>query len=92
MQQTQYSSTEEMELMALLVGLDQAELAELAFHSRFLGTMEEMPKSMVRVEMAEQTEPLVSQLEQAVRQIQVMVVEEELPHPSSRHSLAAPLL
>ena len=49
---------------------DQAEQAEQDNPSRFLGTMEEMLGSTVQVEMAEQTECLVSQLEQMVRQIQ----------------------
>jgi hypothetical protein len=79
---------EEMEQMALmLVYMDQAEQVDQAFHSRFLSTMEEMLKCMVRVEMAEQTESLVSSLEQAVRQIQEMVVVEELPLPSSHQML-----
>jgi hypothetical protein len=52
---------EEMEQMALiLVYMDQVEQVEKAFHSQFLATMEEMPKSMVLVEMADQTDPLVS--------------------------------
>jgi hypothetical protein len=42
-----------MEQMALLVVLDQPEQAEQDNPSRFLATMGEMPKPMVRVEMAE---------------------------------------
>jgi hypothetical protein len=63
------AAREEMERMALRVVLDQVEREEQACHSRFLVTMGEIPKRMVRVGMAEQTHPLVSQLEQTVRQI-----------------------
>jgi hypothetical protein len=49
--------------------------------------MEEIPKYMVRVEMAEQTEHLVTLLEQAVRRIQVKAVKEEQQLPSSHQTL-----
>jgi len=84
---------QEMELMALvLVFLDQVEQAELAFPTQFLVIIVEMPRSMVRVVMAEQTGPLDTSLEQAVQQIQVKVVEEELPHPLSHQTPVVSLL
>jgi hypothetical protein len=46
-----------------MVVLVLQEQVEQGFHLRFLATMEEMPKSMVRVETADQTESLVSSLE-----------------------------
>ena len=83
---------EEMELMVLLVFLmGQPEQADLAFHSRFLATMGEIPKCMARVEMAEQIGPLVLQLEQTVWQIEVMAAQEEVPCPAAHHTLAASL-
>ena len=78
--------------MALVsVFSDQAEQAEQAFHSRFLATMEEVPRSMVRVVMAEQTGLLDTPLEQAVQQIQVKAVEEELLHLFSRRTVEVSL-
>jgi hypothetical protein len=50
--------------------------------------MEEMPESMVRVEMADQTELLVSSLERVVQQIQEKVVGVELQLPLSHPTLA----
>ena len=80
---------EEMERMALVVQGQQAEQAEQAFHSRFLATMGEIPKNMVRVEMVDEIHPLVLQLEQAVRQIQETAAPADLPHLSSHHTPAA---
>jgi hypothetical protein len=77
---------EEMELMVLLL---LAEQVEQAFPSRFLATMEEMPKYMVRVEMVDQIAALVTPLEQMVWQIQVKVVEEDAQRPTSHHTIMA---
>jgi hypothetical protein len=79
---------EEMARMALLVLLEQVEQVDQAFHSRFLNTMVEMPKPMVRVEMADQTHSLVTPLEQVVRQIQVRAVQEEEQRRISHPALA----
>jgi hypothetical protein len=51
--------------------------------------MEEIPWSMVRVEMAEQIVALVTPLEQAVRRIQVKVVKEDAQLPFNHPTLGA---
>jgi hypothetical protein len=53
-----------VELMVLSVLLEQLEQGGQAFHLRFLATMEELHKSMARVEMAGQIE--LTLLERAV--------------------------
>jgi hypothetical protein len=75
---------EEMEQLALILLLEQV---EQEFHSRFPTTMEGMPRSMVRVEMAGQIAALVTPLERAVRQIPVKVVKEGAQLPTSHHTL-----
>jgi hypothetical protein len=83
------AAREEMERMVVQVLLHRVERVDQAFPSRFLVTIAEIPNHTVQVEMAEQTHSLVSPLEQAVRQIRVMEVEEDLQRPSSHPTLVA---
>jgi hypothetical protein len=80
-----------VEQMVPRLVMDQAEQAEQVFHSRFLATMGEIPKHTVLVEMAEQifSHSLITQLELADQQIEVMVVVEEVPLLFRHHTLVA---